>query len=764
MGSTCTSESEVERAVDKNTEEDSPEDYSATIAILQKATLISSLKKAELETLARKLEPRSFKRGDFIMKYGEEGSEFYIIVSGKCGILSKDGTHVATLADGDYVGEMALLENARRNATVECLEDVETLVASQELFHSVLEQSSKIRFEKRTAKRMAVITVVKDFDDEKKIVCLPNEKSEQEIDWLMKTVADNILFQNLEMKHKLAVIKTMFKETVKKDTVLIRQGDPKAKTFYVIESGSFSINIDEEDVHTFRPGMCFGELALIHDAPRSATVTALEDSVLWTMNRNAYRTKVRAVKEKGYKQRISWLRQVELFRSLKKDELGMMSSAFEEVTYQPGDLIIKEGDMGFSFYLIKSGQVKWERSTGQTGTRTAGEYFGERALIKHQKRAATVTTVLPTQCMKLSKRDFEELLGPLVNNMKKKIALEDRESGDWEASQNLPKGARGSALLETICRLSQLETIGILGKGAFGVVSLVVDPITKKSYALKAMMKCQIVELGFADHIVNEKDVMLLLNHDFLVNLRGTFKDKLRVYLLLDVCLGGELFTILRRRRYFDEKATRFYAACVVEAFGYMHSINVIYRDLKPENLVLDSKGYLKVTDFGFAKQIVDQTYTLCGTPEYFAPEIVTGSGHGKGVDWWTLGILVFEMLASFSPFYADQAIDIYKKIIKGQMRFPRTFSTNAKDLIKGFLRIKPTRRLGVLGNGDIDMIRKMKLFNDFNWDDFQAFKMTPPIKPNVRSHRDISNFTKMREERDVATPIRESQDFDDTF
>jgi len=765
MGTTNCLPEEGENTAEKAEIKPKSEDYSSTIEILKEVRLISCLNKNELEELARNLVPRSYKSGDFLMKYGEDGTEFYIIVSGECGILTEDGAQVATLAHGDYVGEMALLEGAKRNATVKCLLDVETLVASKDLFHSVLENSSKIRFEKRTAKRMAVITVVKDFDDEKKRDWQPTEKSEKDIQWLMKSVSGNILFQNLEEKNKLEVIKTMYKETVNKDTVLIRQGDPKAQTFYVIESGSFLINVDGEDVHTFKqPGMCMGELALIHDAPRSATVTALEESVVWTMHRTAYRTKVRAVKEKGNKQRIRWLRQVELFRSLKYDELAMMSKAFDEVKYQPGKLIIKEGDMGFSFYLIKSGQVKWEKSSGEMGTRTAGEYFGERALIKHQKRAATVTTVLPTECLKLSKRDFEDLLGPLVKNMEKKITMEDAKSGEWEAYRSLPKGARGSALLKQICRLSQLKTIGILGKGAFGVVSLVVDPITKNSYALKAMMKCQIVDMGFQDHIVNEKDVMLLLNHNFLVNLRGKFKDKLRVYLLLDVCLGGELFTILRKRRNFDEKTTRFYAACVVEAFAYMHSINVIYRDLKPENLVLDSKGYLKVTDFGFAKQIVDQTYTLCGTPEYFAPEIVTGSGHGKGVDWWTLGILIFEMLAAFSPFYADQAIDIYKRIIHRKLRFPRYISVNAKKLITGFLQIKPTRRLGVLRNGDVNMIREMELFSDFNWEEFQAFEMPAPIKPKVRSPTDISNFTKLREERDVATPIRQSQEFDSTF
>jgi len=734
------------------------DDDVSTLDILKKVRVISSLKKAELMKLANNLEPMKFKKDEFIMKYGEDGTEFYIIVSGKCGVLSEDGTQVATLAAGDYVGEMALLEKAKRNASVKCLEDVETLVANKDLFDSVLGKRSKVRFEKRTAKRMAVLTVVKDIEDEKKEARQPTAKSAKEIDWLMKSVSENILFQGLGEKAKLAVINTMFRETIKTDTVLIRQGETKAQTFYVIESGSFSIHVDQELVATFKDGMCFGELALMHDAPRAATVTALEDCVIWTMHRTAYQTKVRAGREEGYKQRMRWLRQVKQFNSLSNHQLGTMSAAFDEVIYEPDGVIIKEGDIGDAFYVIKSGEVKWETAAGETGTRQAGEYFGERALINKQKRAATVTALKTTACLKLAKKDFEELLGPLVNKMKQQIRLEEHKSEDFA------QGSRGSALLKSICQLDQLESIGILGKGAFGVVSLVVDPITKKSYALKAMMKCQIAEMGFQEHIVNEKDVMLLLHSDFLVNLRGTFKDKLRVYLLLDVCLGGELFTILRKRRYFNEKTSRFYTACVVEAFGYMHSLNVIYRDLKPENLVLDEKGFLKVTDFGFAKQIVDQTYTLCGTPEYFAPEIVTGQGHGKGVDWWTLGILIYEMLASFSPFFDDQAIGIYRKIVAGRLKFPRHFSHNAKDLIKGFLKSRPTRRLGVLHNGDVDKIRKMEWFVDFSWEDLRSFKMRPPIEPKVKSMKDISNFNRMEKDAEVALPIRPSQEFDETF
>jgi len=757
MGQKCSTSDLLAKAIE--------DDDMDTMAILRKVSVISTLKKKELTKLAQNLIQEDFKRGQFIMKYGEDGTEFYIIVKGKCGVLTNTGEKVAELAAGDFVGEMALLEKAKRNASIECLEDCTTLVASKEVFDSVLGDSTKVRFKKRTAKRKAVFTVVNDNEEEKKDSSKVVDKTDKQVKWLLKSVEKNILFTNLDRKVKLGVIATMYQETVKVGTVLIKQGDVKAQTFYVIDSGSFAVHVDGEQVTTLKEGQCFGELALIHDAPRAATVVAAEDSIIWTMRRNAFRRNVRAAKKQGHLHRVHLLRQVKQFKSLTKRQLGTLSGAFIERTYKNNDVVIKQDEIGESFFVVKSGEVKWETASGESGKRTKGEYFGERALIYNQKRAATITALTTTVCLELSKQDFQELLGPLVDQMKKQIEHEDQKSEEHvRKSEKVVHGARGSSLLKRICNLKQLKTIGILGKGAFGVVSLVVDPSTGNSYALKAMKKCQIAEMGFQDHIVNEKDVMLLLHNDFLVNLRGTFKDTLRVYLLLDVCLGGELFTILRKHRYFNDNVSRFFTACVVEAFAYMHSLNVIYRDLKPENLVLDDKGFLKVTDFGFAKQIEDQTYTLCGTPEYFAPEIVTGQGHGKGVDWWTLGILIYEMLASFSPFFDDQPIGIYRKIVQGRLKFPRHLSHNAKDMIKGLLKSKPTKRLGVLCNGDVDKIRKMEWFNGFSWEDLRAFDMEPPIKPKVKSQSDISNFKRMRADKEDATPIRKSQEFDSTF
>jgi len=368
-------------------------------------------------------------------------------------------------------------------------------------------------------------------------------------------------------------------------------------------------------------------------------------------------------------------------------------------------------------------------------------------------------------------------VGSVVERMKKRIASEEEITLEFMKREETKRQSQADALLtselearknafkqDDVCKLEEFKTLGILGRGGFGVVSLVQDPQTMKTYALKAMKKSQIVELGYQDHIKREKDVMKSMNCDFLVNLRGTYKDKLRVYLLVDVCLGGELFTILRKHRYFEEEIGRFYSACVIEAFDYMHGQNIIYRDLKPENLVLDAKGYLKVTDFGFAKKIQDKTYTLCGTPDYFAPEIIKGEGHGKGLDWWTLGILIYEMLASFPPFYADNPIDTYRKIVRCKVRFPRYFTKTAAQLILSFLQVRPTKRLGVIHSGSVQKIREHDWFKTFKWENLKTFKTRPPIIPNLKDNKDMGNFRHHKAEKDDAKPIRPSQEFDDDF
>jgi len=240
---------------------------------------------------------------------------------------------------------------------------------------------------------------------------------------------------------------------------------------------------------------------------------------------------------------------------------------------------------------------------------------------------------------------------------------------------------------------------------------------------------------------------MQSLKHPFCIRLHNTYKDKNRLYFLLEPSLGGELFSVLRARTLFDEDTARFYAGSVVLAFEYMHSKNIIYRDLKPENLLLDDRGFLKVTDFGFAKELLTgRTWTLCGTPDYLAPEIVAGKGHGKGVDWWTLGVFIYEMLASYPPFYDEDPMKTYAKIMHGNIAFPSHFSKEAVNLVQKLLHHKPTKRLGVV-KGGAKLIKKHAWFKNFDFDKLYNREVKPPIVPKIKSTEDLTNFDQFNDE-----------------
>ena len=197
--------------------------------------------------------------------------------------------------------------------------------------------------------------------------------------------------------------------------------------------------------------------------------------------------------------------------------------------------------------------------------------------------------------------------------------------------------------------MSDLRIVATLGVGGFGRVELVqiAGDTKNRSFALKQMKKSQIVETRQQQHIMSEKEIMEESDCGFIVKLYKTFKDRKYLYMLMESCLGGELWTILRDRGNFDDGTTRFYTACVIEAFEYLHSRGIIYRDLKPENLLLDGEGYVKLVDFGFAKklQVGRKTWTFCGTPEYVAPEVILNKGHDISADYWSLGVLMFELL-----------------------------------------------------------------------------------------------------------------------
>ncbi|CAG8541061.1 4508_t:CDS:2 [Paraglomus occultum] len=296
-----------------------------------------------------------------------------------------------------------------------------------------------------------------------------------------------------------------------------------------------------------------------------------------------------------------------------------------------------------------------------------------------------------------------------------------------------------------------LET---LGTGTFGRVFLTKYKHTENYYAMKVLKKVEVVRLKQVEHINSEKQILSQVHHPFIVNLFCTFQDDRNLYMLLEYVIGGELFSHLRKAGRFHNDITRFYAAEIVLAIEYMHSKDIIYRDLKPENLLLDSRGHVKITDFGFAKKVEDRTWTLCGTPEYLAPEIIQSKGHGKAVDWWALGILIFEMLAGYPPFFDDNPFGIYEKILAGKLQFPHHFDGAARDLIKRLLTADRTKRLGNLRGGSDD-VKRHKWFREVDWQGLYDRRVPAPIVPPYQHPGDTSNFEK------YAEPTEEETGFD---
>ncbi|CAF0805905.1 unnamed protein product [Rotaria sp. Silwood1] len=262
-------------------------------------------------------------------------------------------------------------------------------------------------------------------------------------------------------------------------------------------------------------------------------------------------------------------------------------------------------------------------------------------------------------------------------------------------------------------KLDEFHLQRTVGTGSFGRVMIVQH--NSQTLALKIMEKQTIVKLKQVEHTLSEKRILQAIKFPFLVNLIYSFKDNSHLYLALEFASGGEMFTHLRTVGKYPEDQTRFYAAQVALAFEYLHYLSIIYRDLKPENILFAADGYLKITDFGFAKVVRDRTYTLCGTPEYIAPEIILSRGYNKSVDYWALGILIFEMAAGYPPFYADQPIQIYEKIVQGKFKFPSHFSSDLKDLVRNLLQADLTKRYGNLKNGTRD-IKYHKWFTAINW------------------------------------------------
>ena len=301
-------------------------------------------------------------------------------------------------------------------------------------------------------------------------------------------------------------------------------------------------------------------------------------------------------------------------------------------------------------------------------------------------------------------------------------------------------------------KLTDFALQAVLGTGTFGKVHLCLHTPSKQYYCMKVLKKQTIYRFKQMDHIENEKLLLSQLRYPGIVQLFATFNTPDSLMMLMEYVPGGELFFYIRKYGRLSEEVARFYAAELVVTLLHLHERQIVYRDLKPENILLDANGHLKLADFGFAKRVVDKTWTMCGTPDYLAPEIIAGKGHDTAVDWWSLGVLIFEMLVGFPPFTDKDMSTLFRKIQEPEGLFiPPLVSQEAADLIMRLLVVDPSRRLGNI-HPDVSDIRTHPWFRPVHWEQI-GYRASPgPIVPVLQSPNEISNFQD-HEPQDYPTP-----------
>lgn len=593
------------------------------------------------------------------------------------------------------------------------------------------------------------------------------QKSQQTKQLIKQAIHDNDFLKNLTESQIEEITLGMFPVSHARDSIIIKEGDV-GSVVYVMEQGKVEVSKDGKLLsYIQRPGSVFGELAILYNCTRTATIRAITDCKLWAIERLCFQSimmKSGLIRQRDY---IEFLKTVPTFGNVPMETLSRISGALEETAYKKGAYIIRQGARGDTFFIISQGQVKvtvdvQDERSQQLVEKTVrylkrGDYFGEKALLGEDIRTANIIADDDNVvCLVIDRECFQQFISKIVENK------EYDEPPEYMVVES-KVDERFSSI-----HLQDVKIITTLGMGGFGRVDLVTIGEDKTtSYALKVMKKCQIVETRQEQHIINEKRIMMESDSEFIVKLYRTFKDEKYLYMLMEPCLGGELWTVLRDRRNFDEDTTRFYTACVIEAFSYLHSRHIIYRDLKPENMLLDELGYVKLTDFGFAKRLYppgSKTWTFCGTPDYVSPEIILNRGHDYSCDYWSLGVLMFELLTGAPPFTSDEPMKTYNIILRGidAVDFPRSISQKAQNLIKKLCRDNMSERLGYQCGG-IEDIMKHKWFDGFNWIGLRGRNLPAPYVPKIASPIDTSNFDSYSPDTSEV-PVDTSGDWDKEF
>lgn len=640
-------------------------------------------------------------------------------------------------------------------------------------------------------------------------------KSAEQVTLLLAILRAHPLFAGLEDKLLGQIVAALRVVSVSAGETIIKQGDV-GDAVYVVCNGALAAHFESVDqlfapqssngpevIAEYTAGDVVGELALLYNSPRRATVVCTSETgaLLYRLGRIQFRNLVMSATNHRTAALLQTLQHVPQLKTLDASQLSQLAEATEPIRFEAGDYICERGEPADALYVILNGEVACHGSSSRSSKRSPsngglveeekdgaeevrlaeGAFFGEGCLdARGSSRGGgmgeqpqeeekdnndeeerdegppryeeNVVAVGAVRVARLSVADIEEIIGPLQSLLDREAARRDEDEAASRRGLDSPP-PRQLANQERV-EWDELDVKHVLGEGAFGCVRLVIHKRGGAhqyynehgggggvAYALKSFHKGHLILHAQLKNIINEKRILRQCEHVFILRCHGAFNHpEKHVSLLFGLVQGGDLFTRLTSIGTMSQKAASFYVATIAMALGYLSTRQIAHRDLKLENLMLDAHGYLQLVDFGFAKVVTERTYTVCGTPDYLAPEVVGGKGHHFAVDWWALGVVFYECLHGKPPFAERDQMATLRRIQSGNYKMHPKHSKEAAELTRKLLSVNPAKRLGVLVNKERDVLRHPVCA----WIDAPQLlskHIKPPYVPKVDGPSDTSNF-----------------------
>ena len=660
-------------------ENNNKKNFDECLKFINTTQIISHIDESDKSLIIQSLKIKNINKGEFILKAHEKCTVILFVKNGLLQCVDNEGSCIKTLTTGEFFGEKEILLDNNIDFNLITISDCVCYYISV-----------------RTLKKM--------FGDQFRDFILYN---------FMKAAFDcSKLFQTMNSLYIEKIYKFFSIVKLNKDNVAFPIGHIKSSKFVIIITGQL-INSKNEVIIGRPLDILFEEELLslnkekikyaIDPSPDVLFLEGDTNEILKYLQCNSF--------EDVLNKNIIFenLSKIVLFKSLSQLKLFKLIDLIHIEKYKKGDKIIKEGEQGEKFYIVKDGQVEVYQRNIYLRTLNSMEYFGERALLTNEVRSATVIAKDNVELYCLNKENFNLNLSDMMfNYLNISLYLHDESVS-----------------------LDDLLFIKEVGKGNYGSVSLVMNKKTKFPYAIKAINKNHIISESLFENIELEKNILLKIDHPFIVKLVKCLKNDKNIFFLLEYIKGKELFDVIRDIGILNKEQTNFYIASMMIAIQYLHERKIIYRDIKPENIIVEKNGYIKLIDFGTAKEIEDWTKTIIGTPHYMAPEIIMGGGYSFQVDFWSISICMYEFMCGEVPFgeKEEDPMEIYFAIINKHLSFSKLIIIDKefKHLMKRMLDKNPSNRLS-----NFFSIKNHTWFKDFNWDELTNLNLKAPYIPII--------------------------------